>query len=65
MSINELKNAIQHLSHEDMVELIRWMAEYDNGLWDRQIEDDLKTGKLDKLIQTVRQDIKAGKVKAI
>jgi muramidase (phage lysozyme) len=37
------------------------LAELDNAEWDRQIQHDLKAGKLDKLIKKMRDDIAAGR----
>jgi hypothetical protein len=37
------------------------LAELDNAEWDQQIEQDLRTGKLDKLIKKMRDDIAAGR----
>jgi hypothetical protein len=37
------------------------LAELDNAEWDQQIEQDLRTEKLDKLIKKMRDDIAAGR----
>jgi hypothetical protein len=37
------------------------LAELDHAEWDRQIEQDLKTGKLDNLIRKMRDDIARGR----
>jgi len=37
------------------------LAELDHAEWDRQIEQDLKTGKLDNLIRKMRDDIACGR----
>jgi hypothetical protein len=37
------------------------LAELDNAEWDQQIEQDLRAGKLDKLIKKMRDDIAAGR----
>jgi hypothetical protein len=37
------------------------LAELENADWDRQIEQDLRAGKLDKLIKKMRDDIAAGR----
>jgi muramidase (phage lysozyme) len=37
------------------------LAELDHVEWDRQIEQDLKAGKLDHLIRKVRDDIARGR----
>lgn len=37
------------------------LAELENAHWDRQIEQDLKAGRVDKLIKKMRDDIAAGR----
>ena len=37
------------------------LAELDNAEWDQQIKQDLRTGKLDKLIRKMREDIADGR----
>lgn len=50
MSVQEIENAIQKLNRDELAQLADWLAEYQNDLWDEQIERDAKAGKLDKLI---------------
>ena len=37
------------------------LAELENAGWDRQIEQDLKAGRFDKLIKRMRDDIASGR----
>lgn len=37
------------------------LAELENAEWDRQIEQDVRAGKLDKIIEKVRKDTAAGR----
>jgi len=53
VSIDEIKAAIEALSEEEHARLSRWFAEMDWENWDREIEEDSESGKLDFLI---RQD---------
>jgi hypothetical protein len=50
MRIERLKIEIERLSDEDFEQLRRWFAEKDWQCWDRQLEDDVATGKLDFLL---------------
>jgi hypothetical protein len=50
MSIHEIQKAIKELSSEDLARLNEWFEEYCAELWDKQIEGDAKSGRLDKLI---------------
>ena len=65
MTVTEIENAIQHLSAEDFSSLMFWIAEYRNEKWDRQIGEDYKEGRLNKLISSALADIEIGNVKAL
>lgn len=45
--VEELENRIKTLSQSELRELREWLAEYDADRWDRQIESDMKNGRLD------------------
>jgi hypothetical protein len=45
--------------------VIIWFVEFDHVLWDRQIESDAKTGKLDRLVSEALADYKTGKARRI
>jgi hypothetical protein len=42
-----------------------WVLEFEAWLWDRQIPEDLKAGKLDRLIAEAREDLEAGRAREI
>jgi len=47
--LEALEKRISALSAEELAKFRRWFAEFDAALWDRQIERDVKAGKLDAL----------------
>lgn len=49
--VDEIKAAIEALQEEDYIQLRNWFSEKDWEKWDRQIEADSGTGKLDFLIK--------------
>lgn len=72
MSMVEIKEAVQKLTLAEMEELTRWMnaqreraEEADAQAWDKQIEEDVKAGRLNHLIAEARADIKAGRSKPL
>ncbi|MEQ8209831.1 MAG: hypothetical protein RH917_08355 [Lacipirellulaceae bacterium] len=65
MSVKELETAISQLSKEEFAELSHWFAEFQAQAWDKQIEQDLNSGKLDALINEVDAEIAAGKAKPL
>jgi hypothetical protein len=60
MSIKEIEQAITELPAEELTELAAWFSDYLADVWDRQIERDLKTGRLDTLIKEVEAEYDAG-----
>jgi len=63
--VKALEKEIESLSPEELAELRDWLLELDWKKWDRQIEKDASTGKLDKLFKQSLADHKAGKSKKI
>jgi hypothetical protein len=60
MSVKEIEIAITHLSVQEIAELMEWLKEYHAQLWDKQIENDLETGRLDALLAEVDKEYNAG-----
>jgi hypothetical protein len=65
MTITEIKKAVEHLSINEQKELFNWIDEYRDNQWDKQIEDDLEKGRLNKLIAQAKQEFKEGKCQKI
>ena len=63
--LEELERRIRNLAPEELAKFRAWFIEFDHLLWDRQIEADAKSGKLDALANEARADYKAGKAKKI
>ncbi len=47
----EIKSAISALSREDYIHLREWLSERDWGQWDKEIEGDSASEKLDFLME--------------
>jgi hypothetical protein len=65
MSVVELEAAISNLPPEDFARIRAWFYELDNLLWDKQMEEDAASGRLDNLRKEVESDIAAGRVKPL
>lgn len=50
MSVAEIEAAISKLPRCEFAELMSWLQQFEADAWDRQIEDDLAAGRLDRLI---------------
>ncbi|MCC5642732.1 hypothetical protein LC607_07190 [Nostoc sp. CHAB 5824] len=64
-SLPEIEAAIMQLSEGEIWDLSNWLQEYLNDAWDKQIEADVKLGRLDQLIQRAKADIEANRVKPL
>ncbi len=54
--IEAIAEQVQQLSAEELAAFREWFAQYDADAWDRHLEDDVKTGKLDMLAKRALQD---------
>jgi hypothetical protein len=61
--IEELEMAITSLPEEDYSQLRRWFLERDWEKWDREIEADAESGKLDFLLQEAAEAKKNNQLK--
>ena len=62
-NLSEIEAAIKELSTVEARKLASWLNQYLDDAWDRQMQTDLTTGKLDKFITKVESDIEANRVK--
>ena len=60
MSITEIEQAITELSPEELARFREWFDEYYAEMWDKQIEADAKSGRLDKFIAESDEEYNAG-----
>jgi len=63
--VEELEMRIRKLPSQDQAQLRDWFYEFDNELWDRQIQADFKAGKFTSLIDEARKEFSEGKVREL
>ena len=61
--LEKIEQEIASLPQADVFKLANWFAEFHAELWDRQIEEDSKAGKLDKLAAEALADHRAGRTR--
>ena len=59
--LEQIQSSIEKLSTEEIAKLRQWLDELDERLFDEKIERDAKAGKLDKLADEARANLKAGR----
>jgi hypothetical protein len=64
-TVKEIEQAIIQLSQEDFARFREWFEEYQTDLWDKQFEQDAKSGRLDRRAEQAIADFRAGKFKEL
>ena len=60
-----LEEEIKKLSPKELAELREWFLEREAEEWDREIQEDVAAGKLDKFAAEALEEFKRGKTKQI
>lgn len=61
--LEQIEKSITELSPEELKAFAAWFEALQADIWDRQIEADIKAGRLDKLVAEARAEIAAGKLR--
>ncbi len=64
-SLSQIETAIPQLSEAEAHILLNWLQNYLDEAWDSQIEADVRSGRLDQIIQRAQADIAANRAKPI
>ena len=62
-TVAEIKAAIPKLTLEERAEIARALHEWEDDNWDREMQQDLAAGKLNRLLAEVDADIEQGKLR--
>jgi hypothetical protein len=60
-TVQEIEEAIRHLSPEELAAFRDWFIAFDAKLWDKQLEHDVDVGRLDKLADEALLDLRKGR----
>ncbi|MBM4323578.1 MAG: hypothetical protein FJ115_08490 [Deltaproteobacteria bacterium] len=63
--LEKLEREIQRLGPDEIAILRDWFRKYDAEAWDRQIEEDARVGKLDRLGEEALTAHKGGRTKEL
>jgi hypothetical protein len=63
--VETLERKVEQLTKEEFGRFRDWFVEFEWQAWDRQIEQDSKAGKLDRLAQKALDDYAAGQTKRL
>lgn len=59
--LEQIEMAIKDLSAKELEQFRAWFAEFDAARWDRQLEEDIPAGRLDKLAERALAEHAAGR----
>lgn len=62
-SVSEIESAIRGLPAEEFWKLADWFDEVRSQAWDRQMDDDARSGRLDFLFRESDQERESGRLK--
>lgn len=63
--LEKLEREVRSLSPEEMSAFRAWFRKYDSDEWDRQVEKDVQSGKLDSFAEEAVAAYRAGRAKEI
>jgi hypothetical protein len=63
--VEKLEHEVKKLGRRELSAFRRWFREYDSDEWDKEIEEDVRAGKLDALAKKAIAEHKAGRSKEL
>lgn len=64
-TVAEIESAIRNLSLDDARAVARRLQSYLDDLWDKQMDEDIAAGRLDRLADQALEHYRAGRVKPL
>jgi len=61
--VDDLAQEVRKLSPEALRTFRRWFLAFDAELWDMQLEEDVKSGKLNALADEALEDLRGGRTR--
>lgn len=59
--VEKLEKEIRELDQAELIAFREWFHEFESEKWDRQIEEDVRSGRLDKLAEKSIDAHRAGR----
>jgi hypothetical protein len=64
-TVAEIESAISALPVQDARSVAGWLQDYLDAKWNKQMDEDIASGRLDPLWEKAKADIAAGRVKPL
>jgi len=65
IAVEEIEKVVAELPPNQLKRFRSWYEKFDSNAWDKQIENDIASGKLDALAEAALADHKAGKTQRL
>ena len=65
MSIKDIEKAITKLPAKKLTAFRAWFYKFENRAWDKQFDQDVKSGKLDRVAEEAARDYKNGRCREL
>jgi hypothetical protein len=65
MNVHEIERAISELPQAEVAELAAWFEQFHARVWDAQLEDDIRGGRLDSLLDETARDLESGRCESL
>jgi len=65
MTLHEIEKHVSELPPEQFARFAQWFSEFKSDMWDRQIEADVKSGRLHHLTKEALDEEAAGLIKPL
>jgi hypothetical protein len=63
--VESIEREVRDLSARELASFREWFADFDAAEWDRQLEEDVASGKLDRLADAALADHSAGRSRTL
>jgi hypothetical protein len=65
MTLDEIEERVSQLPPDELARFREWFLEFDAAQWDKQIDQDARSGCLDKLAESATAEYVAGRTKLL
>lgn len=63
--LEQIEKSVEALSEDELKKFAQWFAELQAERWDKQIEEDVAAGRLNKLAEEALAEFKAGRTRPL
>jgi hypothetical protein len=64
-NVHEIEKAVSELPSNELEQFRKWFDGFDAKVWDKQFENDVRSGKLDQVAENAIADFDKGKFKEL